>query len=134
VFAIHAEEANFGYAGLANCGCRQPPRVRCLDMDGFGAAFCFLGRGAAAHSPHWRWSHRVQVCHTHGFSRVAGHTGGSHMASYVAGAAVVFSNVLTPLAKTGVRTYKHAEAAVAHRAACRRASNSLAFMACCRPP
>jgi hypothetical protein len=134
VFAIHAEEANFGYVGLADCGCRQPPRVRCLGMDGFGAAFCCLGRGAAAHSPHGRWSHRVQACHTHGFSRVAGRTGGSHMVSYVVGAAAVFSDVLTPLAKTGVRTYKRAEAAVAHRAACRWASNSLALMACCRPP
>jgi hypothetical protein len=37
-FAIHAEEANFGYAGLADCGCRQPPRARCLGLDGFGAA------------------------------------------------------------------------------------------------
>jgi hypothetical protein len=126
VFAIHAEEANFGYAGLADCGCRQPLRARCLGMDGFGAAsdaaFCCLGRGAAAHSPHGRWSRRVQVRHTHGLSRVAGRTGGPHMASYVAGAATVFSDVLTPLAKTGVRTYKHAEAAVAHqcRGGCRR--------------
>jgi hypothetical protein len=51
------------------------------------------------------------------------------MASYVAGAAAVFSDVLTPLAKTGVRTYKCAEVAVAHRVAYRRASNSLALMA-----
>jgi hypothetical protein len=35
---------------------------------------------------------------------------------------VVFLDVLTPLAKTGVRTYKRAEAAVAHRCrgGCRR--------------
>jgi hypothetical protein len=26
-FAIHAEGVNFGYAGLADCGCRQPPRA-----------------------------------------------------------------------------------------------------------
>jgi hypothetical protein len=37
-FAIHAEEANFGYTGLADCGCRQPPRARCLGLDGFGVA------------------------------------------------------------------------------------------------
>jgi hypothetical protein len=37
-FAIHAGEANFEYAGLADCGCRQPPRARCFGMDGFGAA------------------------------------------------------------------------------------------------
>jgi hypothetical protein len=36
-FAIHAEEANLRYAGLANCGCRQPPRAWCLGLDGFGA-------------------------------------------------------------------------------------------------
>jgi hypothetical protein len=44
------------------------------------------------------------------------------MASYVEGAAAVFLDVLTPLAKTGVRTYKHAEAAIAHRyrGGCRR--------------
>jgi hypothetical protein len=81
-----------------------------------------MGRGAATRSPHGRRSRRVQVLHTHGFSRVAGRTGGSHMASYVAGVAAVFLDVLTPLAKTGVRTYKRVEAAVAHqcRGGCRR--------------
>jgi hypothetical protein len=55
-------------------------------------------------------------------SRVAGRTGGSHMASYVAEAVAVFLDVLTPLAKMGVRTYKCAEATVAHRCrgGCRR--------------
>jgi hypothetical protein len=96
-----------------------------------------LGRGVAAHSPHGRRSRRVQVGHTHGFSRATGHTGGSYMASYVAGAAAVFLDVLTPLAKTGARTFKRAEAAVAHRCrgGCRRrASNSLALMALLLPP
>jgi hypothetical protein len=81
-----------------------------------------LGRGTAARSPHGRRSRRVQVRHTHGFSRVVGRTGGSHMASDVAEVAAVFLYVLTPLAKTGVGTYKRAEAAVAHRCrgGCRR--------------
>jgi hypothetical protein len=96
-----------------------------------------LGRGVAARSPHGRRSRRVQVGHTQGFSRAADHTGGSYMASYVTGAAVVFLDVLTPLAKTGARTFKRAEAAVTHR--CRgglrrRASNSLALMALLLPP
>jgi hypothetical protein len=34
-----AEEANFGYVGLANCGCRRPPRARFPGLDGLGAAF-----------------------------------------------------------------------------------------------
>ena len=44
------------------------------------------------------------------------------MVSYVVEAAAVFLDVLTPLVKTGVRTYKRAEAAVAHlcRGGCRR--------------
>jgi hypothetical protein len=33
-----AEEANFGYAGLASYGRRQLPRVWLLGLDGFGAA------------------------------------------------------------------------------------------------
>jgi hypothetical protein len=74
-----------------------------------------LGQGMAARSPRGRWSSRVQVGHTHGFSRAAGRTGGSYMASYVAGAAAVFLDVLTPLAKTGARTFKRAEAAIAHQ-------------------
>jgi hypothetical protein len=59
------------------------------------------------------------------------------MASYVAGTADVFLDVLTLLAKTGARTFKLAEAAVAHRCrgGCRhRASNSLALMASLPPP
>jgi hypothetical protein len=81
-----------------------------------------LGRGVAARSLHGRRSRRVQVRHTHDFSRIAGHTGGSYMASYIAGAVAVFLDVLTPLSKTGARTYKRAEAAVAHRCrgGCRR--------------
>jgi hypothetical protein len=44
------------------------------------------------------------------------------MASDVAEAVAVFLDVLTPLAKTGVRTYKRAEAALPHRCrgGCRR--------------
>jgi hypothetical protein len=72
-----------------------------------------LGRGVAARSPHRRRSRRVQVGHTYGFSRAASHTGGSYMASYVAGAATVFLDVLTPLGKTGARTFKRAEATIA---------------------
>jgi hypothetical protein len=34
-----AEEANFGYAGPADCRRRQLPRVWLLGLDGFGAAF-----------------------------------------------------------------------------------------------
>jgi hypothetical protein len=33
-----AEEANFGYAGPADCGCRRPPRARFPGLDGLGAA------------------------------------------------------------------------------------------------
>jgi hypothetical protein len=52
--AIHAEEANFGYARLADCGCHQPPRARCLGMDGFGAASdaascCWVGAWLPVH-------------------------------------------------------------------------------------
>jgi hypothetical protein len=81
-----------------------------------------LGRGAAARSLHGRRSRHVQVRHTHGFYHIVGRTGGSHMASDVAEAATVFLDVLTPLAKTGVRTYRRAEAAVAdrYRGGCRR--------------
>jgi hypothetical protein len=96
-----------------------------------------LGQGVAARSPHGRRSRRVQVGHTHGFSHAAGRTGGSYMASYVAGAAAVFLDVLTPLAKTGARTFKRTEAVVAHwcrGGCCRRASNSLALMASLPPP
>jgi hypothetical protein len=96
-----------------------------------------LGWGVAARSPYGRRSHRVQVGHTYGFSRTADRTGGSYMVSYVAGAATVFLDVLTPLAKTGARTFKRAEAAIAHRCrgGCRhRASNSLALMASLPPP
>jgi hypothetical protein len=38
VFASLAKEANFGYAGPADCRRRQPPRARCLGLGGFGAA------------------------------------------------------------------------------------------------
>jgi hypothetical protein len=38
VFTSLAEEANFGYAGRADCRRRQPPRARFLGLDGFGAA------------------------------------------------------------------------------------------------
>jgi hypothetical protein len=38
VLASLAEEANFGYAGPADCGRRQLPRVWLLGLDGFGAA------------------------------------------------------------------------------------------------
>jgi hypothetical protein len=34
-----AEEANFGYAGPANCRCHRPPRARFPGLDGLGAAF-----------------------------------------------------------------------------------------------
>jgi hypothetical protein len=37
-FTSLAEEANFGYAGPANCGCRRPPRARFPGLDGLGAA------------------------------------------------------------------------------------------------
>jgi hypothetical protein len=37
MFTSLAEEANFGYAGPANCGRRQLPRVCLLGLDGFGA-------------------------------------------------------------------------------------------------
>jgi hypothetical protein len=33
-FTSLAEEANFGYAGSADCGCRRPPRARFPDFDG----------------------------------------------------------------------------------------------------
>ena len=38
MFTSLAEEANFGYTGLAGCRRRQLPRVWLLGLDGFGAA------------------------------------------------------------------------------------------------
>jgi hypothetical protein len=38
-FTSHEEEANFGYAGPADCRRHQRPRARFLGLDGFGAAF-----------------------------------------------------------------------------------------------
>jgi hypothetical protein len=37
-FTSLAKEANFGYAGPADCRRRRPPRARFLGLDGFGAA------------------------------------------------------------------------------------------------
>jgi hypothetical protein len=37
-FASLAKEANFGYAGPADCRRRQPPCAQCLGLGGFGAA------------------------------------------------------------------------------------------------
>jgi hypothetical protein len=41
-FASLAKEANFGYAGPADCRRRQPPRARCLGLGGSDAASCCL--------------------------------------------------------------------------------------------
>jgi hypothetical protein len=48
------EEANFGYAGPADCRCRQPPRARYLGLGGFGAAsdaasYCLDGVWLSVH-------------------------------------------------------------------------------------
>jgi hypothetical protein len=69
-----------------------------------------LGRGVAVRPPHGRWSRRAQVGHTHGFTRVAGRTGGSYKTSYAMGAAVAFLDglVLTPTVRTGARTSSRA--------------------------
>jgi hypothetical protein len=100
---------------------RVPPDTAC-PMSSLGwlrhrlrRCLLLLGRGMAARSPHGRQSRRVQVRHTHGFSHAPGRTRGSYMASYVAGAAAAFFDVLTPLAKTGARTFKCVEVAVTHR-------------------
>jgi hypothetical protein len=65
-----------------------------------------LGLGVFVRPPHGRWSRRAQVGHTHGFSRVAGRTGGSYKTSYAVGAATTFLDglVLTPTVRTGART------------------------------
>jgi hypothetical protein len=105
-----AKEANFGYAGPANCGCRAAaacsvPRLgwprrrlrRCLLPFGWGVAVC---------PPHGRRSRRAQVRHIHSFSRAGGRTGGSYKTSYAAGAVSAFLDglVLTPAVRTGART------------------------------
>jgi hypothetical protein len=41
-FASLVKEANFGYAGPADCRRRQQPRARCLGLGGSGAASCCL--------------------------------------------------------------------------------------------
>jgi hypothetical protein len=53
-FASLAKEANFRYAGLADCRRRQPPRARCLGLGGFGAASdaascCLVGAWLSIH-------------------------------------------------------------------------------------
>jgi hypothetical protein len=53
-FTSLAEEANFGYAGPANCGCRRPPRARFPGLDGLGAAsdaasYCLVGAWLSVH-------------------------------------------------------------------------------------
>jgi hypothetical protein len=65
-----------------------------------------LGRGVAVRPPHGRRSRRAQVGHTHGFSHIAGRTGGSYKTSYAVGAAAAFLDglVLTPAVRTGART------------------------------
>jgi hypothetical protein len=80
-----------------------------------------LGRGVVVRSPHGRQSRRAQVRHTHGHSRTTGRTRGLYMASYVAGAAAAFLDVLTPV-RMRARIFSHAEAVVAHRCrgGCRR--------------
>jgi hypothetical protein len=113
-FTSLAEEANFRYAGPANCGCRRPPRARFPGLDGLGAASdaasCRFGWGVAARPPHGRWSRRAQICHIHGFSRAGSRTGGRYKTSYAAGAAGAFLDglVLTPAVRTGTRTSSRA--------------------------
>jgi hypothetical protein len=65
-----------------------------------------LGRGVAVRPLHGRRSRRARVDHTHGFSRVAGRTGGSYKTSYTVGAEAAFLDglVLTPIVRTGART------------------------------
>jgi hypothetical protein len=71
-----------------------------------------LGQGVAVCPPHGRRSHRAQVGDIHGFSRVAGRTGGSYKTAYTArvayavGVAYAFLDgfVLTPAARMGART------------------------------
>jgi hypothetical protein len=53
-FTSLAEEANFGYAGPANYGCRRPPRARFPGLDGPGAASnaascCLVGAWLPVH-------------------------------------------------------------------------------------
>jgi hypothetical protein len=71
-------------------------------------ANCHLlpGRDVAVHPPHGRRSRRAQVGHVHGPSRATDHTGGSYKTSYAARAVSAFLDglVLTPVARTGVRT------------------------------
>jgi hypothetical protein len=69
-----------------------------------------LGRGVAVRPPHGRRSRRAQVGHIHGFSRTAGHTGGSYKTSYAASAAMPFlyGLVLTTAVRTGAKTSSRA--------------------------
>jgi hypothetical protein len=53
-FTSIAEEANFGYVGPANCGCRCPPRARFPSLDGLGAtsdaaSCCLVGAWLPVH-------------------------------------------------------------------------------------
>jgi hypothetical protein len=53
-FANLTKGAHFGYAGLADCRCRQPPRARCFGLGGFGAASgaascCWVGAWLSVH-------------------------------------------------------------------------------------
>jgi hypothetical protein len=116
-FTSLAKEANFGYAGPANCGCRRPLRARFPGLDGLGAASdaALLGRGYPSTA-------RATVASCTGLPhplllpRRRPHRG-RYKTSYVAGAAAAFLDglVLTPAVRTGARTSSRARAAAIRR-------------------
>jgi hypothetical protein len=75
-----------------------------------------LGRGVAVRPPHGRRSRRARV-HIHGFSRVAGRTGGPYKTPYAAGAVALFLDGLdlTPWEDRSEDLFTRAEAAAVHR-------------------
>jgi hypothetical protein len=69
-----------------------------------------LGRSVAARPPHGRWSRRVRVGHTHGFSRTTSRTGRSYKTSYAVRVEAAFLDglILTPVVRTGAKTSSRA--------------------------
>jgi hypothetical protein len=110
-FASLAKEANFGYAGPADCRHRQPSRALCLGLGGFGAASdaascCLVRAWLSVHRTGDGCAVRRSATSTASPVPPAAPGGGSYKTSCAAGAAAAFLDglVLTPSVRMGART------------------------------